>query len=101
LWHRGPFELMGELAVRRGAHSRADMWGLYVQPVWEVHRDVFLVVRYEHVVEPGRGGEANLMLGGVTLKPRPWLVLQAEYLAADERIDEAPPGFAGSVAILF
>ena len=98
LVQRGRLEVMGEAVVEEGADAQ---WGLYVQPVVETIPRVFLVGRYEHW-EPVHGGTAsNLFVGGFAYKPRPWLVLKTEYLAADHPAAESPPGFKCSVAILF
>ncbi len=101
LWERGPFQLMGEAVVEDGARRRDDQAGLYLQGVAEVLPRLHLVGRYEHYERRESGPPNNLFIGGVAYKPRPWLVLKAEYLAADHRAEESPSGFKSSIAILF
>lgn len=101
LVQRGPVEIMGE-AIVQGADRRADaQWGLYVQPVLEVWPHVFLVGRYEHWERAHGPLPNNLFVTGIAYRPRPWLLLKAEYLAADHPAEEEPSGFKSSVAILF
>jgi hypothetical protein len=95
LWHSGPVELMGEFA------HEADQWGLYAQTAIEVISPVFAVARYEYYDPTGRQSPLQIGVAGLVWKPWPWLVGKVEYRFADHRSDLAPPGFAGSVAVLF
>lgn len=101
LWRHGPLELMGEAVVENGARRVDRQWGLYLQGTLEVLPRLHLVGRYEHWERAGRAPPNNLAIGGVAWKPWSWFVLKAEYLAADHRAEESPPGFKSSIAILF
>jgi hypothetical protein len=95
LWQHGPFEMMGEFA-----HEESQ-WGLYLQGVVEVLPQVFLVGRYEHWDQPAPLPAVDMAVTGLAWRPRPYLLLKAEYLSSNHRAEESPPGFKSSVAILF
>lgn len=101
LWQHGRFELMGEFAYEAAPRDPGSQWGLYLQGVAEVVRRFYLVGRYEHFDQRMAAPEVNLFDLGLAYKPLPPLVLKAEYLIADHRAEEAPPGFKCSFAILF
>jgi hypothetical protein len=101
VWRHGPVELMGEVVHEDVDHGPGSQWGLYLQSVGEVATGLFLVGRYEHYDQRSPAPEVNLVIPGVAWKPRPYLVLKAEYLIADHRAEESPPGFKCSVAVLF
>jgi hypothetical protein len=102
-WRRGPMELMGELAYEDGPHAGGAQWGLYLQSALEVLAKLYLVGRYEHFDQRGPivHPEVNLVILGLAYKPAPFAILKAEYLIADHRAAESPPGFRSSFAILF
>jgi hypothetical protein len=95
LWRRGPLEVMGEFAREEG------QWGLYLQGVVEVLPHIYLVDRYEYYDQPAPQPPVSLGVAGLAWRPRPYLILKAEYLFADRRVEESPPGFESSVAVLF
>ena len=99
LWRGERLEIMGEFESV-AATNAPTQWGLYLQAVGEIGWHVFLVGRYEHFA-PARGEEANLMVFGLAWRPWTPLVVKAEYLVADHRVEESPPGIKGSVAFLF
>jgi hypothetical protein len=101
LWQRGPLELMGEFVYETTANGPGSEWGLYLQAAEEVLPHFFLVQRYEHFAQLAPLPEANLMVLGVAYRPLPYLLLKTEYLIADHRVDESPPGLKASFAILF
>ena len=101
LYQDDRFEVMGEAVVENGELPTDALWGLYVQGVVETLPNLYLVGRYEHWNPWDTGGSSNLFVGGLAFKPFPWLVLKAEYLAADHPVEESPPGVKASVAILF
>ena len=101
LFERDRFQVMGEAAVQQGERPADDLWGLYVQGVVETLPRLYLVARYEHWAPQHGPGPSNLAVGGFAFKPYPWLVFKTEYLAADHPVEESPPGFKASVAILF
>jgi hypothetical protein len=101
LWHRGPLEIMGEFVREEVDRGPGSQWGLYLQAVGEVSPGLFVVGRYEHYDQRAPGAAVNFVVPGLAWKPRSYLVLKAEYLIADHRAEESPPGFKCSVAILF
>ena len=101
LWQRGPLELMGELAFQEPARGAGRQWGLYLQPVAEVLPKVYLVGRYEYFDQPAPEPAVNIGVLGLAYKPRPFIVLKGEYLFADHRTEESPPGVKTSFTILF
>lgn len=101
LWWKGPLELMGEFAFENATARVGDQWGLYLQAVLEVLSGVHLVGRYEHFDQRAPDPEVNLVVLGLAYKPRPYVVLKLEYLIADHRAEESPPGVKSSFALLF
>ncbi|TMB41721.1 MAG: hypothetical protein E6J55_18190 [Deltaproteobacteria bacterium] len=101
LWQRGPFELMGEFAFQEPARGPGRQWGLYLQAVEEVVRRVYLIQRYEYYDHPAPEPVVNLGVLGLAYKPWPFVVLKGEYLFADRRAEESPPGVKSSFTILF
>ena len=101
LYQRDRFEVMGEAVVQDGEQRTDAVWGLYLQGVVETLPNLYVVGRYEHWDPWDSGRASDLFVGGLAYKPYPWLVLKAEYLAADHPVDESPPGFKSSIAILF
>ncbi len=97
----GPVEVMGEFVFEDAPGSSAHQWGLYVQPVIEVARGLYLVGRYEHFAQRQPDPEVNLFVLGTAYRPAPWIVLKLEYLIADHRAERSPPGLRSSVAVLF
>ena len=101
LWRRGPFELWGEFAFQEPARGPGRQWGLYVQPVMEVVRRVYLIARYEYYDQPAPERAVNIGVLGLAYKPWPFVVLKGEYLFADRRAEESPPGVKSSFTVLF
>jgi len=101
LWQRGPFEVMGEFAFQEPARGAGRQWGLYVQPVAEVLPRFYLVGRYEHFEQPAPEPAVNIGVVGLAYKPWPFVVLKGEYLFADHRAEESPPGVRTSFTVLF
>ncbi len=101
LWRRRPIEIMSEAVVENSDSGGRTQWGLYVQTVVEVRSGWFAVARYEHFRRRVPSMEINLAALGLAYKPLGFLVLKGEYLLADERADESPPGLKFSFAILF
>lgn len=100
LWTHGRFELMGEFAHVVGMHG-PDRWGVYLQGVVEVAPRIFLVGRYEHDDPPAGYREVNLVVAGAAWKPWDPVIVKVEYLVADHRVADSPPGVKSSVAVLF
>ena len=107
VFRQGPVELMGEAIVEdttdagAGATDLGQEWGLYLQTVLQVRPTFFLVGRYEHFDQRAPQPAVNLVVLGVAYKPAAFMILKAEYLIADRRAEESPPGFKSSLAILF
>jgi hypothetical protein len=101
VWRRDRFELMGEFAHVQPTSGPGRQWGLYLQAVEQVLPRTYLVQRYEHEDQPGDRREVNLLVLGVAYKPWPSVVLKGEYLLADHRAEESPPGIKASIAVLF
>jgi hypothetical protein len=101
LWQRGPFELMGEFAFQDSAHGAGRQWGLYLQAVEEVLPRVYLVERYEYFDQRVPEPAVNIGVLGLAYKPWPSVVLKGEYLFADHRAEESPPGIKTSFTLLF
>jgi hypothetical protein len=101
LWQRGGLELMGEFAFEEVEEGPDAQSGLYLQAVQELRPKLYVVGRYEHFDPPRRRPEVNLVVLGVAYKPWPYVVIKGEYLVADHRSEESPPGFKTSLAILF
>ena len=101
LWQRGPFELMGEFAFQEPARGPGRQWGLYLQAVEEVVRRLYLIERYEYYDHPAPEPAVNIGVLGLAYKPWPFVVLKGEYLFADHRAEESPPGVKTSFTVLF
>jgi hypothetical protein len=107
VFRQGPVELMGEAVFEdttgagAGATGVGQDWGLYLQTVLQVRPTFFLVGRYEHFDQRAPQPAVNLVVLGVAYKPAAFVILKAEYLIADRRAEESPPGFKSSLAILF
>ncbi len=100
-WQHGPLELMGEFAYVGAPSGIGNQWGLYLQSALEVCPHLHLVGRYEHFDQRAPQPEVNLFILGLAYKPVPYVVVKGEYLLADHRADESPPGVKASFAILF
>ena len=101
LWRSDSVELMSEFVHSAASDGAGTEWGLYLQAVGEVLPRIYLVGRYEHYEQRAPGPTVNIGVAGLAFKPLPYLLLKVEYLFADERCEESPPGFKSSVAILF
>jgi len=100
LWSRPRIELMGEFVVEDGAGGDGQ-WGVYLQSVFALTNRLYLVGRYEHFAYPAPDPSVNLITFGIAFRPLPAVVLKAEYLIADRRGPDSPPGFYSSIATLF
>lgn len=100
-WHR--FEISGEFAMRTlsGHESDRDEHGWYVQAVAPIVRQWFAVARYESFHQQDADRDLSLYLGGVAWRPRPALVLKAEWARATDNDADLPDGWRASFAVLF
>jgi hypothetical protein len=99
-WSAGRTELTTELVVADGDIADRDLWGVYVQGVYEVVEGRYLVGRYEHFDRAGESA-VNLADLGMAWIPRPYLHLKASYRFADRQTDEVARGFIASFAVVF
>jgi hypothetical protein len=100
-WRSGPFEVTAEFAITEGDIAERDLWGFYVQGVYEVLPKFYLVGRYEHF-NPSRPERAvNLGDLGIAWVPLPYLYLKASYRLADHETDDVARGVMASLSILF
>jgi hypothetical protein len=99
-WSAGRTELTTELIVADGDVADRDLWGVYLQGVYEVAQGRYLVGRYEHFDRAGVPA-VNLADFGVAWIPRPYLYLKASYRFADRQTDEVARGFIASFAVVF
>jgi hypothetical protein len=101
LWRRDRLEVMGEATAVEATRGPGPQWGLYLQAVERVLPRLYLVGRYEHFDAAIGTPDVNLGVLGLAFKPTSYVVVKGEYLFADHRAEESPPGFRISLAILF
>jgi hypothetical protein len=90
-----------EFAFTEGDIEGRDLWGFYVQGVYEVLPEFYLVGRYEHF-NPSRPERAvNLGDLGIAWVPLPYLYLKASYRFADHETEDVARGVMASLSILF
>ena len=107
-WRYGPLELQGEFTIVRGEIPKRDLWGIYVQGVYDLEgfspllRGLHAVARYEHF-DPREDGkrDANLWNLGLTWYPTPFLILKAGYQLSDRQTDDVTRGLFTSISVLF
>jgi len=100
-WHHGPLTLTSELTATDGEIEELELWGAYVQAVFEAVPTFYLVGRYEHFDVDGPERAVDLEDVGVAWIPRPWLHLKATYRFADHQTDEVTRGLTASLSVLF
>jgi hypothetical protein len=102
----GPFELQGEWAIGRGDIPDRNLWGLYVQGVYdlgyhcEVLRGLHVVGRYEYF-DPSEDRSSNVWNVGLTWSPARFLIVKAGYQFADRQSEFVSRGMFSSISILF
>jgi hypothetical protein len=107
LWRVGPLELTSELVVAGGDIPDRDLWGIYVQGVYDLRslypilRGFYLVGRYEHFDPSGSSQDANLWDLGITWIPRPYLNIKAGYRFSDRETVDVRRGLTASVSLIF
>jgi hypothetical protein len=104
-WLIGPLELTSEVIVQRGNIEDRNLWGLYIQGVYEILPEwlpnVYLVGRYEHFDPSGAHNEANLWDLGITWIPKPYLRLKATYRLSDRETDDVARGVKVTFSVVF
>jgi hypothetical protein len=107
LWRIGALELQGEFAITRGDIPGRDVWGVYVQGVYDIEesipclRGLHLVGRYEHFVPGGEARTANIYNVGLTWIPVHFLIFKAGYQFTEGQPDYVDQGLFSSFSILF
>ena len=97
----GPLELSAELEVVEGAAEDRNLWGGYLQAVYELLPAFHLVGRYEHFAPSAPGPSFNLGDLGVLGIPSATLP-RADFRVVDHPDDEEiQRGFKASFSLLF
>lgn len=105
-WQVGPLELQSEWDVVRGDIPDRNLWGLYVQGVYdlghhaELLRGLYLVGRYEYF-DPSADRASSLWNAGLAWTPARFLIVKAGYQFANRQSDFVSRGFFSSISILF
>ena len=99
-------EVMGEISCFVPSGPGRTTHGAYLQdaipmaPLGDLARNLFGVVRVEYFQPTsGRAGVGGLV--GFFWRPRPYLVVRADYLFANRTFEELQPGFHGAISLLF
>jgi len=127
-WQVGPLELQGEFAITRGNIPGRDVWGVYVQGVYDLAslapwlRSLYFVGRYEHFdptvpdpfdVGPGQQPpdpddveilgrqDADVFIVGLTWMPKKFLIFKAGYQFSDRQTELVRRGMFASFSVLF
>lgn len=103
VWHGGPFELTGELVYVDGQLHARNMFGFYLQGVYELFPSLHAVARYEHFAPEGKTRDSNIGDVGLAWIPLPYLYVKADYRFVDRSNDtvELFRGLSASVSVLF
>ena len=105
-WSIGSHQVLSEFSAFVPSGPGRMAHGAYVQdalpfPVLTRYvPDLYGVVRAEYF-QPSAGSAGVGGLLGVFWRPRPWIVLRADYLFANRTLEELQPGFHGTIALLF
>ena len=103
LWRQ---QLTGEFAYTRLREPDLPrQWSLYVQDVFPLYRELFGVVRFEHVA-PSQGQESTGWLVGLAWRGLPHTLVKVNYQFVDHNGDPDAPsalerGFFASVTVFF
>ena len=106
-WLVGPLELQGEWAIVRGDIPDRNLWGIYLQGVYDLGshtaflRGLHLVGRYEYFDPSEAGPDSHLWNAGLTWNPTRFLTIKAGYQFADRQTDFVSRGFFSSISLLF
>ena len=105
-WSVGGHQVMSEVSVFVPSGSGRTAHGAYLQDaiplegLGPVARNLYGVVRAEYY-QPATGPTGVGGLLGLFWRPRPYLVLRADYLFANHTFEELQPGFHASISLLF
>lgn len=98
--HVGGHEITGELTYREPVGSGRAKHGLYLQDAIPFAANLWGVVRFEYF-QPHRGSAAVGQLVGLFWRPTPNVVVKADYLFGNRRLENFEPGFQASFSLLF
>jgi hypothetical protein len=105
-WSVGGHQVMSEFSAFVPSGSGRTRHGAYVQdaiplaPLGRFARDLYGTVRLEYF-QPSTGTAGVGGLVGFFWRPRPYLILRADYLFANRTFEELQPGFHASLSLLF
>lgn len=87
---------------RRAAGGRSSGWsdegGYYIQGVYAATERHFLILRHEWFKARGDEGRLGALSTALAYKPRPQIVIKAEYQARNGRLDSSTKAGAGSLS---
>jgi hypothetical protein len=102
LYSPGALELSGELVYRRESRNNSkDLFGFFLQGVYEFMPGWHAVGRYEHFEKPDIEENIDVLSIGAAYKPRPPIILKLELLGGEENQLLAPDGLFASFGVLF
>ncbi len=107
VWRTGPLELTTEFVAEGGSIPDRDLWGVYLQGVYDLGsasrdlRNFYFVARYEHFDPRGSSEDANLWDLGITWLPVDYLNLKVGYRLSDRQTDDVSDGLTASISVLF
>ena len=96
----GGHQVMSEFSSFVPSGPGRTAHGAYLQDAIPLVRDIYGVVRGEYF-QPSTGPAGAGGLVGLFWRPRPYLVLRADYLFANHTFEELQPGFHASISLLF
>ena len=100
-WTGDRFELQTEFVYQQGDIPDRDLWGVFVEGVYEVVPNFYLVGRYEYFDPTGANQDPHIVDLGVAVIPKPWLHLKLTYRAASQQTDDAARGLSASISVVF
>jgi hypothetical protein len=105
-WSVGGHQVTSEASAFVPSGRGRTAHGAYVQdavplaPLGPFARDLYGTVRAEYF-QPSVGPAGAGGLVGFFWRPRPYLILRADYLFANRTLEELQPGFHASISLLF
>ncbi len=105
-WNVGGHQVMSEFSAFVPSGHVRTAHGAYVQdaiplaPLGPFARDLYGTVRAEYF-QPSVGPAGVGGLVGFFWRPRPYLILRADYLFANRTFEQLQPGFHASLSLLF
>ena len=90
-----------ELHPGTPVNMSVNLSGAFALAVVPIVRQWFAVARYESFHQQDADRDLSLYIGGVAWRPRPALVLKAEWSRATDNDADLPDGWRASFAVLF